>query len=178
MMTKQIIRFGLLSGLIFVAWLVIVFGNLDTSKAESTATGAVIGYSVMVLAFTVSMVLALMAYRRDNPGSGLWKGLWLCLGITGIASVIYVIGWALTYKFLVPDFKEWWLMCLDKQHAEGMINAGQLKEYKEMMVNYDNPVNFTLYTFVEVLPLGVLLSLIIAPVFHYLRKRKEGAKAG
>lgn len=171
MMKKHIFRFGLLAGVLFILWMVIAFSTIDKTKAE-TGNGELIGYSVMFLSFGICMILALMMYRRENPEFSMGKGILLCLGISGVASVLYVAGWALTYNFIFPDFKEWWTLCLDKQFEKGMLNAKQLAQYKGMMVNYDNPVYFTLYTLVEVLPLGILLSLIIAPVFQLISRRK------
>lgn len=171
MMKKQILRFGLLTGALLGLWMVIVFSAIDPTKPE-LGHGEILGYSVMFLAFGVSMVLALMMYRKDVPDFSMGKGILLCLGISGVASVLYVIGWALTYNFIFPEFKDWWLMCLDKQHEKGMINASQLSEYKGMMTNYDNPLYFTMFTLMEVLPLGILLSLIIAPVFQLIYRRR------
>jgi hypothetical protein len=120
-------------------------------------------------------VLSLISFKKDNPNAGIGKSILLCLGIAGIAAAIYVITWALVYRFIFPEFKEWWLMCLDKQAAKGEIKPDDLAMAKDMMKNYDKPLYFIMYTLMEILPVGVGMSIIVPPVFHLITKKKKAA---
>jgi hypothetical protein len=94
--------------------------------------------------------------------------------IAFIGSTMYVISWAFLYNFYMPDF-------MDRYCAQMIENAkptstpAKLKELTEQLNTqkemYKNPVYFVLFTYFEIFPVGVLVSLIAALIL----KRKKAA---
>ena len=97
------------------------------------------------------------------------------LYIVPIASTMYVAVWAVEYKYLYPDFMEKYsARMVTELKASGVAQAkmdAKLKEmamYKDM---YKNPFYFTLLTYAEILPVGLVVSLISALILK--KKKKE-----
>ncbi len=82
---------------------------------------------------------------------------------------MYVIAWLIEYYLFVPDF-------MDKYTAHALAEAGkkglsapemaekakEMEAYKEM---YKNPLLIILFTYMEILPVGLVVSLICAIIF-------------
>lgn len=175
-MKKILLKYGVTSGLMLAVWLFIAFSNVDKGS-ENMAMGEIVGFSVMFLAFGVTMALALLALKKESGTVKISKGILLCLGIAGIASLFYLISWAVIYNYIFTDFKDWYLASLEQQQKAGKISADSLKQTTDMMSNYDNPLVFTAYTLMEIFPVGAILSLIIAPAFSLVTRKKEDQKS-
>ena len=92
--------------------------------------------------------------------------------ITLVASTIYVGTWLVDYYAFKPGFVDKYITCmLDDAKANGASQAeidkkaSQMASFKEM---YRNPVFVVLLTYMEVLPVGLVISLISAAL---LRKK-------
>src|SRR5690606_18133839 len=98
------------------------------------------------------------------------------LFITLIASTMYVVGWLIDYYFFVPDFMDKYIQhVLINAEREGAtaaelaVQAKDMADYKEL---YKNPVMVILITYSEVLPIGLIVTLISALIL----KRKSESK--
>lgn len=129
--------------------------------------GMLIGYATMLLAFSM-IVVAVKNYRdKYNDGAITFGkafriGLWISL----IASTIYVITWLIYFYTSGTNFlEEYSAYYLDQMKASGasqtVIDA-QAAEMKEFGRMYQNPFFNALMTYMEILPVGLLLSVIIA----------------
>jgi hypothetical protein len=135
----------------------------------------VIGYLSMLVAFSFIFV-AVKNYRDKQNGGVVSFGKAFSMGllIAFIGSTMYVISWAFLYNFYMPDF-------MDRYCAQMIENAkptstpAKLKELTEQLNTqkemYKNPVYFVLFTYFEIFPVGVLVSLIAALIL----KRKKAA---
>lgn len=170
-MKNIILRFGALSGVLLAAWLMINFAVMDKAN-HSLSGGMVLGFAIMFIALGIGMILGLMALRKQNGTLKIGNAILLCCGVALVGSIFYVAGWAVTYKFIFPGFKEWYEGCLATQQKSGEITSAQFKEYSGMMANYDNPLYFVAYTLMEILPFGIGISLIIAPIYWLLTRKK------
>lgn len=166
-MKRTILIFGIIGGLI-VSTLMIT--SLAILKSEEMGeTGMWIGYTTMLIAF--SMIYVGIKNYRDNHQDGyisFGKALKIGLLITLIASTMYVITWEIYYTNFAPDFMEkYTTTMLDKQRANGASAeeikklSSDMEEYKEM---YKNPLMVICLTYMEILPVGILVSLISAGV--------------
>lgn len=171
-MNKIIIQYGLLTGVLVCIWLVLSFFVATDVLMDF---GMFFGYASMLLAFCLIFV-AINKYRRSTENGTVTFGTGFKIGllITLIASTIYVVTWLIEYQFFVPDFMETYSETyLKKLKESGMSEADLMKEttsMKEMTVMYKN--NFwyrTAFTYIEILPAGILMSLIAALV--YSRKK-------
>jgi len=81
-----------------------------------------------------------------------------------IASTIYVIAWLIDYFFFIPDFAEKYSKhMLGDLKASGATQAEIDKQTKEMAnfaAMYKNPLFNAAMTYMEILPVGVVVTLI------------------
>src|SRR5689334_3940238 len=119
-MKKHILLFGTIAGLVLAVYIVITFSVLASMDGEDFSGGEIFGYSIMTLVLGFCMVLALLRLKKDKIFS-IGKGIVVCLGLGTLASLFYVASWALTYKFIVPDFAIKMIASLDRQLQKGKI---------------------------------------------------------
>jgi NADH:ubiquinone oxidoreductase subunit 6 (subunit J) len=86
---------------------------------------------------------------------------------------MYVVAWLFNYYLLMPDFLEKYSAhMLEEMKAQGASAEKIQKESKEMASfakMYQNPFFNALMTYVEILPVGVVVTLISAMIL----KRKH-----
>lgn len=164
-MKRIVTRFGLISGLIVSAWVV---GGVALCYAKNSFEGSMwLGYASMVLAFSLIFV-AVKSYRdKDNGGYiSFGKAFKIGLYISLIASTLYVVTWLIDYYIFVPDFMDKFSAhTLSQLKADGLNEAElaeQTAEITKMQEMYKNPVFVVLFTYVEILPVGLVVSLITA----------------
>ena len=138
---------------------------------------ALVGYASMVIA--LSMVFFGIKSYRDNYQSGtikFWKGVQVGALITLVASLMYAVTWE-TYTHVRPaSFAEFVDKCFDspvnKMKERGASSAEieqTVKRIDTMKRMYQNPVIRFGMTLMEILPVGIIITLISAAV---LRKRE------
>ncbi len=164
-MKKHVWIYGTIAGFITTAWTI---GMMAANKnCEIGEYAEVYGYTIMLLAF--SMIFVGVKNYRDKYNDGVitfGKAFKLGLLITLVASTIYVIVWLIDYTFFIPDFMDKYsAKMMEKLKASGMsqveleAKAKEMTEFKEM---YKNPFFNAMITYTEILPVGLLMSLIAA----------------
>jgi len=171
-MKKNVLVFGLIAGIIVSVFMVLSMANCI--DAGDFSHSMVLGYASMIIAF--SFVFVGMKNQRDKLdggfitfGKAFKTGLWITL----IASTVYVVVWLIDYYFFIPDFMEKYAAHMIDQAKSSGASATELDKqladmayYKEM---YKNPLFVILFTYMEILPIGLLITLISALIL----KRKE-----
>ncbi|HEY7182319.1 MAG TPA: DUF4199 domain-containing protein [Blastocatellia bacterium] len=174
-MRKVTLIFGLLAGAIVSAFMVI--GLAIFEKTGKAVDNALVGYATMVIA--LSMVFFGIKSYRDNYQSGairFRKGFQVGLCITLIASLMYVITWE-TYLRIRPGnaaaFIDYYIECqIDKRKRRGVSAAEldlELKKGEDIKRMYRNPAIRFGMTLMEIMPVGIIITLISAAV---LRKKE------
>jgi hypothetical protein len=173
-MKKTVLTFGLIGGAILAAMMFATLPFLDKIGFDK---GEIIGYTTMVLAFMV-VFFGVRSYRENVGGGQISFGKAFAVGImiTAIACVCYVIAWEIIYFNFLPDFVDKYAAYyIEKLRASGATQqaieaaTAQMKSFKEM---YANPfLNFAM-TFVEPLPVGLIVTLLSAVI---LKKKPTGA---
>ena len=178
-MKKAVLTYGLISGAISATLLatVSISGNLSHNSK-----GMIIGYTCMVLSFL--FIYPAMASYRNNEGNGTIKyGKALVIGllITAITCTFYSITWMILCKTMFPDFMDKYAASVISQlKASGASakeiadQAAQMDTFKQM---YKNPVMMFLLTFLEPLPVGVLVSVISAFIVRMKNKTTDSSAA-
>lgn len=171
-MMQKILGYGVVAGIIVGAPMIVTFvafsGHLPMS------TGMIIGYTTMLVALSTVFV-AIKRHRDADLGGviGFWKGFGLGLGISFVASVIYVATWEGITAFTHMDFAAGYAKAMiDQQKAAGASAEAIAKlsaEMEQFKVDYANPLWRMPMTFTEIFPVGVLVSLIAAAL---LRNRR------
>jgi hypothetical protein len=171
-MLRTILVFGAVAGLIVAVPMCLMVGfNPDPNAAH---TSPLVGYLIMIVA--LSLIFVGVKQYRDRTLGGVIKFLpafLVGLGISAVAGVIYVLGWELTLAATDYAFAE--------QYSQAMIEAAQAKgasaeEIERMSAEmasfrdiYANPLFRMPITFIEIFPVGVVISLIAAALLRNSR---------
>lgn len=165
-MKKNVLVYGLTAGAL-VSSLMLV-GVHYFSHCEGTVdygTSMLIGYASMLISF--SLVFVGIRNYRDKYNDGVISfGRAFRIGslIVLIASTIYVAAWLVDYFFFIPDFLEKYSAhTLEQLKASGASQAEIDKQAKEMASfgkMYQNPFFNAMMTYVEILPVGLIVTLI------------------
>jgi amino acid transporter len=177
-MRKIVIVCGLIAGSIVTAMMVMTVAacykneNFDGSEA--------LGYATMVIAF--SMIFVGIKTYRDKHSNGVisfGKAFRIGLYISLIASTLYVVVWLVDYYMFVPDFMDKYAEHVMREaKADGATQAemdSQLKQMETYKDLYKNPLMVILMTYAEILPVGLIISLISALILK--RKTKPRIEA-
>jgi len=165
-MKKNILIYGLIAGIVVsilmlssVNYLSHCEGNVDYN------TSMLIGYASMLIAF--SLVFVGIRNYRDKYNEGVisfGKAFKIGILMVLVASTIYVIAWLIDYFFFIPDFVEKLTAhTLDELKASGASQAEIDKQTNEMANfarMYKNPFFNAMMTYVEILPVGLIVTLI------------------
>lgn len=179
-MSRIILKFGVAAGLIVAVPMCVMIAN---SEPGSAATSYVVGYLIMVVA--LSLVFFGVKQLRDREMGGVIRfvpALLAGLGISAVAGVIYVIGWEITLA--VTDFAyidDYSNAAIEAARAKGASAAeidAVVAKMAEFRVQYANPLVRLPFTFVEIFPVGCLISLISAALLRNSRFLPAGAPRG
>ena len=83
-----------------------------------------------------------------------------------VAGIIYVIGWEITLKLMNYEFMETYVrVMIEAKQREGVSGAeleAYVAEMRQMAAMYSNPLLRLPMTFLEIFPVGLIVSLISA----------------
>ena len=173
-MKKNVLVFGLISGLVVSTLMAISMVTMYNNPDAGHGGGSmIIGYLSMLVAFSLIFV-AVKNYRDKQNGGVISFGKAFKIGllIALIGSTMYVIMWALLYNFYMPDFMDRYCAQMI-ENAKATSSPAKIQELTEQMNTqkemYKNPLFFVLFTYFEILPVGLLVSLVTALIL----KRKK-----
>lgn len=182
-MKKHVVVYGIIAGLIVSVLMgTTMLITHDNPNAFMGPIGMVIGYTWMLIAFSLIFV-AIKNYRDKHNGGLVSFGKAFRIGflISLIASTLYVITWALEYHFFIPDFPEMYTAhVLATEKANGATEQQLAAKAAEMAVQwewYKNPFFFALLTYSEILPVGIVVSIISALVLKRHKKERAASVA-
>jgi len=171
-MMRKILGYGVVAGLIVGVPMIVTFVAL---KGHAPLTyGMIIGYTTMLIALSTVFV-AIKRHRDSDLGGviGFWHGFGIGLGISFVASLIYVATWESLQAFMHMDFASGYANALIEQQKAAGASAEALAKFSAEMeqfkIDYANPLYRLPMTFTEIFPVGVLVSLIAAVL---LRNRR------
>lgn len=171
-MKKLLLICGLIAGVIVST--IMAFNAGRCSSTGSYDGNLFIGYASMVLAFSLIFV-GVKNYRdKYNGGSvSFGKAFRIGLWITLIASSIYVLVWLVDYYFFIPDFMDKYsahmIQIAEKSGLSPEKMVEKRTEMAKMVELYRNPLVVILFTYMEILPVGLVISVITALI---LKKKK------
>lgn len=164
-MLRTILIYGLIGGLIVAVpmFSILVLNEDSHSSSQSMITG----YALMILG--LSMVFVGVKSYRDKVRGGVIKFLpafLLGLGISFAASLVYVIGWEVVLYLTNYTFAtDYAAATIAAAEAKGM-PAAELEalraQYADFERMYANPLFRLPMTFIEIFPVGLIISLITA----------------
>jgi hypothetical protein len=174
-MRKTVLTYGIISGIIVTTMMLLSIWILKDKKDLSN--GMLIGYTTMVIA--LSLIFFAVKSFRDNQQNGMisfGKGFMMGLYITLIAGSIYAIGWEWYYRQSGEQYMQKYTELYIKQMKESGSTeaqiAAEMKSMESMAEYYKNPVMRFGFTLMEILPVGIIVSLITALILR--RKERPG----
>jgi hypothetical protein len=171
-MLKTILTWGLVAGLVVGVPMFVI--TLTLGGHIGGAYGMLVGYLTMLVALSAVFV-GVKRYRDRELGGviGFWPALGVGLGISIVAGVLYVVAWEITQSFLPMDFGAAFAKSYIEQQKAAGIAGDQLArvtaEMDEFTRNYHNPLYRWPMTFIEIFPVGVLVSLVTAALLRNSR---------
>ncbi len=170
-MLRTILMFGVAAGLIVIVPMSLMLTNAEPGAA---VTSQFAGYLMMILA--LSLIFVGVKRFRDRALGGVIKfapAFLMGLGISAVAGVIYVIGWEITLALTDFAFMDTYAnAAIEAERAKGASPADLERVAAEMeafKVQYANPLFRLPLTFVEIFPVGLLISLIAAALLRNSR---------
>ena len=171
-MLPLILRYGIAAGIVVIVpmSLMLTLAGPSSSVASSYFTG----YLIMILG--LSLVFVAIKRYRDRVLGGVIRfmpALLMGLGISAVAGVIYVVGWEITLA--VTDFAyidSYTTAAVEAARAKGASAAevaAAIAQMDEFRRQYANPFFRLPMTFVEIFPVGLLVSLISAALLRNSR---------
>jgi hypothetical protein len=173
-MLVYIVRYGIIAGLIVATPMVWRMLAASPNATEEPVAGMLLGYLTMIVALT-AVFLGVKAYRDKVLGGVIrfLPALGLGLGISAVASLFYVIGWEISMAYSSFDFIAFYkAYMVDSAKASGATGAAldqAIAEAESFATMYVNPLYRMPMTFIEIFPVGVLVSLISAAVLRNSR---------
>ena len=172
-MKNNILTFVIIAGILVSALISITTICYQKQDFEGNM---VLGFSVMILAF--AFIFVGIKNYRDKFNNGIisfGKATQIGLSIAFIASTMYVITWLIAYYNFMPDFME--VMSaqsiekikLDKALTSTDASA-KIAEINSMKEMYKSPVLVVLFTYLEIFPVGLVITLISALI---LKRRQS-----
>ena len=165
-MKKIIWTYGLISG-VLVGTMLVLSIPLHEQGIIDFNSGMVVGYTTMVIA--LSLVFFGIRNYRDTQGGGqvsFGTGVKIGMLITIVASLLYCVAWEISYHTIADDFtarmSEYYL---EEKRTSGASQEElertrlEMRDFEKM---YENPLIRFGYTLFEILPVGIVVTLISA----------------
>jgi len=166
-MKKTIIICGAIGGLIVTA--VMIAAMAGCYKNPEMEHSMLFGYTTMLVAFSLIFVGVKRARDKFNGGTiSFGKAFKIGMMIALVASTIYVAVWMIDYYFFIPDFYEKYsahkILKMKEAGATQAELQKQIAENQSMGKLYRNPLVCAGFTYLEILPVGLIVSVIAALV--------------
>jgi hypothetical protein len=169
-MIAVILFYGFIAGVIVAGPMLWSF--LTLAPGEHPPLGMLAGYLIMLVALT-AVFLGVKSYRDKVLGGAIrfLPALGVGLAITLVASVMYVLAWEVVMAYSNFDFTEFYASYLRDAAKGGTPEqiAKAAADAKEFTINYSKPLYRMPWTFIEIFPVGLLVSLITAAVLRNSR---------
>ena len=167
-MKKVVLTFGLISGLIIS---VLMGGSLLLAKEIGSGHSMALGYTIMVASFLL-IYFGIRSYRDNTLAGQISFGRAFACGIliTFITSVCYVAMWEILYFNFMPHFLDSYFAAqIHKVQSSGLdpaTTAARVSAIQRSQQLYQNPLVNMAYTFIEPLPIGLVITFLSAAVLR------------
>jgi hypothetical protein len=177
-MKKNVLTFGLISGLLITAML--LYSAAKIYSGSDFRGNEVLGYASMIVAFSFIFIGVRNYRNKYNKGYiSFGKALKIGVLISLIASTMYVVVWLVEYYVFMPDFADRYAQCVIKNAIADGESAEVINQKKAQVETiktaYQNPLLVILLTYTEVFPIGLIISLISALILK--KKPRPGETA-
>ncbi|MEA2786460.1 MAG: hypothetical protein QOF71_2564 [Candidatus Eremiobacteraeota bacterium] len=171
-MLRKVLTYGTVAGAIVGVPLSVL--TIAMNGHALLSYGMFIGYTLMLIA--LSTVFVAIKRHRDADLGGVikfWPAFGLGLGISFVAGIFYVAAWELAVAVTHSDFAGTYANALIEQEKAKGVSGEALAKFTAGMerfkAQYSNPFYRLPMTFIEIFPIGVLVSLVSAALLRNSR---------
>jgi hypothetical protein len=167
-MKKTVLTFGLIAGVMIS---VLMDGSLLIADKIGSGHSMLLGYTIMVASFLL-IYFGIRSYRDNTLAGQISFGRAFGCGIliALITTVCYVATWEVLYFNFMPHFMDSYFAAqIHKVQASGLdpaTIASRVAAIQQSQQAYQNPLVNMAYTFIEPLPVGILITLISAAMLR------------
>src|ERR1700759_2484532 len=167
-MKKAVLTFGVIAGVMIS---VLMDSSLLLAHKIGSGHSMALGYTIMVASF-LRVYFGIRSYRDNELGGGISFGRAFSCGIliTLITTVFYVVSWEIIFFNFIPHFMDGYFSAqIHKVQAAGLdaaTTAARVAAIQHSQEMYQNPLVNAAYTFIEPLPVGLIITLISAAVLR------------
>ena len=165
-MKKTVLTFGLIAGLIVS---VLMGGSLLIAARIGSGHSMALGSTIMVASFLLHD-FGIRSYRDNTLAGQISFGRAFACGILITTTVCYVATWEVLYFNFMPHFMDSYFAAqIHKVQSSGLepaTIAAKVAEIQRSEQLYQNPFVNMAYTFIEPLPVGLIITLISAAVLR------------
>ena len=167
-MKKTVLTFGLISGLIIS---VLMGGSLLIADKIGPGHSMALGYTIMVASFLL-IYFGIRSYRDNDLAGQISFGRAFTCGIliTLVTTICYVAMWEVLYFNFMPHFMDSYFAAqIHKVQSSGLDSAtiaAHVAAIQRSAQLYQNPIVNMAYTFIEPLPVGLIITLVSAAILR------------
>lgn len=167
-MKKIVLTFGLISGLLIS---VLMGGSLLLADKIGSGHSMALGYTIMVASFLL-IYFGIRSYRDNILAGEISFGRAFACGIliALVTTVCYVVMWEVLYFNFMPHFMDSYFAAqIHKIQSSGLdpvTIAAQVAAMQHSQQLYQNPLVNMAYTFIEPLPIGLIVALISSAILR------------
>ena len=182
---RFILRYGVIAGLIIGVELFVLTAGFRGADEDSTLS-LFLGYLTMLIALS-AIFIGVKRYRDVDRGGvvGFWPALGMGIGISVVAGILYVASWEATVAITHLDFANGYANAtIAHEKAKGVTGkalADVIAQMDQFKAQYANPLYRWPMTFIEIFPVGVVVSLISAALLcnrRFLPMRRIAERPG
>ena len=169
-MKKIVLTYGLIAGAI-VGGMMITTMPMFEKGTLNFENGEVVGYTTMVIALSL-VFFGVKSYRDNKLAGVITFGTAVKVGllITLVASLLYALTWEVIYKEdFIQRYNEREVVKMKEEGATEANLQAATKEMEKFAEMYKNPIFRFGITLMEILPVGIVISLLSAA----LLKKKD-----
>lgn len=172
-MKKYVWIFGLIAGAILCINMIVMVNMMYSNPGFKG--NDIVGYAGMVVVFSLTF-FGTLNYRNKVLGGyiSFGRAFKTAALIALVGATMYVVVWLFYYYLFVPDFIDKYAdYALSNCRNDPALFEATTKQMASLKEMYKNPLFVVLITYSEVLPVGLVVSLISALVLK--RKPKPAA---
>ena len=167
-MKKTVLTFGIISGVMIS---VLMGSSLLFTNKIGPGHSMILGYTIMVASFLL-VYFGVRSYRDNVLAGQISFGRAFACGIliALITCVCYVVTWEILYFNFMPHFMDSYFAAQIHQVQSSGLDpatiATKVTAIQHSQQLYQNPFVNMAYTFIEPLPVGVIITLISAAILR------------
>lgn len=157
--------YGTISGLVLV---VLGQGLMALSAGTAYEASELLGYATMLAALSMIFIgIRQHKQQQEPPGISFGQALQVGLIITLVASAFYVVGWMIYYHNgggaeIMETYFQAQIDQIQQSDLSAVEQTEKLAEMDKWRTNYEKPLVMAGITFLEIFPIGLLVSLLAA----------------